>query len=64
MLEKGVNINWCMVDGFLFFYIVCEKGYYDIVKFLLCNGGDINLNMKNGRSFFFFVCEKGCDDIV
>lgn len=63
MLEKGVNINCFMDDRYLFFYIVCEKGYNDLIKFLLCNGGDI-LNIKNGGGFFFFVCKNGFYEIV
>lgn len=45
-------------------YIVCELGYYIIVKYLVMKGVDLNLNKNEELSFFYIVFNKGYEKIV
>lgn len=41
-----------------------EKGYYDIVKELLCKGADVNAKGYQGATALFFASMNGHEDIV
>lgn len=56
LLNKGVNINFCMGNGISFFYIVLKNGDDIIVWYLIYKGVNINLCIKIGVSFFYVVC--------
>jgi len=59
-----INVNYQNNDGEIPFYIVCYKGYIDIVKVLL-NDERVNVNKPNaGWTPFYSACYKGHIDIV
>lgn len=51
-------MNVCLKCGDSFFYIVCEKGNVEIVKFLFSRGVDVNFLNSNGLSLLYLVNNK------
>lgn len=54
----------CDEKGKIVFYIVCELGNINIVKYLLLNGVDVNLCELSGVSFFFILVFKGYFNVL
>lgn len=56
---NGVDIEICS-----FFNMMCEYGYFEIVRFLLNYGVNVNICDEDGFSLLYFVCEEGYFEIV
>lgn len=58
--DSGISIY----KGLSLFYIVCVKGYNNIVCYLLDKGVDINVCDNDGKSFLYLMSEYGYVNVI
>lgn len=59
-----MEVNLCDKFGYSFFFVVCEYGYIDVVKFLLNYDIDVNMCSVEGLIFLYIFCLRKYIDVV
>ncbi|XP_053593899.1 putative ankyrin repeat protein RF_0381 [Microplitis demolitor] len=66
--SQGIDVNVTDDDGMTPIYLATEKGFLDIVQYLLSNGACTDLpctsNWKNGYTFLHLAAESGNKEIL
>lgn len=62
--EAFADVNKHYNDGTFLLFLAAEKGYFDIVKYLIENGANVNEKVDNSRTPLHTAAEKGYFNIV
>lgn len=56
LFDNDVDVDICIYNGFSLLFVVCYKGYINIVKLLLKKDVIINIIDKYGVCFLYIIC--------
>lgn len=64
LMDNGVQINGCSINGSTLLGIACEHGFDDTAQKLLSCGADVEFCNENGDSPLHCACKNGHSNIV